>query len=201
MSLYVEGKELSLPVRPDGIFAFQNDKGNKVLCLLETDRTTMQVDVSRPITTRSVERTSVFKKLVAYWQALDIDAMKPTLTIQRKLEYVKGKLSFKPLTTKSSYKTIKLPEHLVRLLLEYKDKQLLVCELIFYTIKGTPINLYNLTQRHFHPVLERAGLGQVVDNENGIKSFETKFRFYDLRHTYATLLLKAGVHLSLCRST
>jgi hypothetical protein len=88
VSLYVEGKELSLPVRPDGIFAFQNAKGNKVLCLLETDRATMQVDVSRPISAKSFERTSVFKKLVAYWRALDTRHLQDRYTIEAMLIFI-----------------------------------------------------------------------------------------------------------------
>jgi hypothetical protein len=69
--VFVEGQQLSLPVIPDGVFQFSNAKGNRILGLIETDRATMQVSVSRPITAKSFDRTSVFKKLVAYWRALD----------------------------------------------------------------------------------------------------------------------------------
>jgi integrase len=45
---------------------------------------------------------------------------------------------------------------------------------------GTPLGARNL-QRHFKTVLERAGLPKNT-------------RFYDLRHTCATLLLRQGVN-------
>lgn len=52
--------------------------------------------------------------------------------------------------------------------------------LVFPTGIGTPFDHSHLTQRHFHPILEQAGL--------------RKIRFHDLRHTAATLLLQAGEH-------
>ena len=53
--------------------------------------------------------------------------------------------------------------------------------LVFATVDGTPINVRNLTLRHFKPILKRAGL-------------PSNFRLYDLRHTCATLLLQANEH-------
>jgi integrase len=52
--------------------------------------------------------------------------------------------------------------------------------LVFPTGIGTPFDHSHLTQRHFHPILEKAGL--------------RKIRFHDLRHTAATLLLQAEEH-------
>ncbi|HHY32805.1 MAG TPA: site-specific integrase [Firmicutes bacterium] len=54
-------------------------------------------------------------------------------------------------------------------------------DLVFATDLGLPVHEHNLVRRHFKPILQKAGL-----------SSET--RLYDLRHTCATLLLKAGVH-------
>jgi integrase len=45
---------------------------------------------------------------------------------------------------------------------------------------GKPLHPSNFLQRSFYPLLERAGLPRI--------------RFHDLRHTYATLALRAGVH-------
>ena len=53
--------------------------------------------------------------------------------------------------------------------------------LIFPSMNDTPLNGRNVVNRHFKPMLEVAGLSKTV-------------RFYDLRHTHATLLLKVGVH-------
>ena len=53
--------------------------------------------------------------------------------------------------------------------------------LVFPSQVGTPLSARNL-QRHFKSVLELAGLPK-------------SFRFHDLRHTCATLLLRQGVNL------
>jgi integrase len=52
--------------------------------------------------------------------------------------------------------------------------------LVFPSKVGTPLSARNL-QRHFKSLLERAGLSK-------------SFRFHDLRHTCATLLLGQGVN-------
>lgn len=51
--------------------------------------------------------------------------------------------------------------------------------LVFTTSLGSPLNISNLSAKHFKPALKRAGL-------------PTSIRLYDLRHTCATLLLSAG---------
>src|SRR5262249_38747029 len=50
--------------------------------------------------------------------------------------------------------------------------------LIFRTPRGKPIHERNLVQRVFKPLLRRAGLPNL--------------RLYDLRHSFATLALRAG---------
>ncbi|MGI6626708.1 MAG: tyrosine-type recombinase/integrase [Limnochordia bacterium] len=52
--------------------------------------------------------------------------------------------------------------------------------LVFSTRNGTPLDHSHLTQRHFHRILDEAGLPRI--------------RFHDLRHSAATLLLQAGEH-------
>lgn len=51
--------------------------------------------------------------------------------------------------------------------------------LVFCTEIGTPLNQRNVYQRHYKPLLRRAGLPDI--------------RFHDLRHTYATLTIGGGV--------
>lgn len=52
--------------------------------------------------------------------------------------------------------------------------------LLFATRQGTPLDLRNLRRRAWQPALRRAGL-------------DHPHRIYDLRHTYATWSLRAGV--------
>jgi integrase len=53
--------------------------------------------------------------------------------------------------------------------------------LMFCTQLGTPLNRNNIHSRSFKPLVARAGLPPTV-------------RFHDLRHTFATLMLKGGEH-------
>jgi integrase len=53
--------------------------------------------------------------------------------------------------------------------------------LVFPSQRGTTMSAKNLTARSFKPLLERVGLPRSV-------------RLHDLRHTCATILLKAGQH-------
>jgi integrase len=53
--------------------------------------------------------------------------------------------------------------------------------LVFCTQVGTPLNRNNIHTRSFKPLVERAGLPPTL-------------RFHDLRHTFATLMLKGGEH-------
>ena len=52
--------------------------------------------------------------------------------------------------------------------------------LVFATAKGTPLDAQNVVNRHFKPLLGRAGLPDI--------------RWHDLWHSCFTLLLSRGVH-------
>src|SRR6478672_7964021 len=52
-------------------------------------------------------------------------------------------------------------------------------DLIFPSEAGTPISPDNIGPRYMEPALEQAGL--------------RKFRFHDMRHTFGSLLIQAGV--------
>ncbi|MEX2535805.1 MAG: tyrosine-type recombinase/integrase [Trueperaceae bacterium] len=117
--------------------------------------------------------------LALMWK--DIDPMTGSLTVQRALESVRGKTSFKAPKTPRSRRNIKLSGNLVKLLLDHKVQQELERELVFPSADATPLNGRNVVNRHFKPLLKAANLPESV-------------RLYDLRHTHATLLLKAGVH-------
>jgi integrase len=127
----------------------------------------------------------------------DFDPMKSTLTIQRSFGDVGEHHDFKPTKTAKG-RQIKLPENLTKLLLEHKEKQAFSSHLIFPTVNNTPYNERNIVNRHFKPLLEKAKLGEylTVKNSKGEDTlkFTSPYRLYDLRHTHATLLLKAGVN-------
>jgi integrase len=58
-------------------------------------------------------------------------------------------------------------------------------ELVFATIRGTPLHESNLNRRVWRPALERAGLAHVG------------YRFHDLRHTCVSRLVAAGADVKL----
>ncbi len=57
--------------------------------------------------------------------------------------------------------------------------------LVIVTGKGTPLDAQNIVNRHFKPLLKRAGVPDI--------------RWHDLRHTCAALLLSRGTHPNLVR--
>lgn len=88
-------------------------------------------------------------------------------------------------------RTLMLPEMTVRALREHRRPQAAqrlaagptysAQDFIFANYLGEPIDIRALARPHFDRVLQRAGLQRI--------------RLYDLRHSAATLLLSAGVHV------
>jgi integrase len=81
--------------------------------------------------------------------------------------------------TRTSYRSIALPAFLLRELKEWR----LTCpksthDLIFPNLDGQPMSYSNLITRGFHPARSRAGIRRI--------------RFHDLRHTYASLMIRNG---------
>ena len=64
-------------------------------------------------------------------------------------------------------------------------------EFVFANEFGRPLHGANLSRRNFRRILEAAELGS-WEGEGKERRFQPGFRVYDLRHTTATLLLKAG---------
>lgn len=127
--------------------------------------------------------------LALQWKDVDFD--KGTATVRRAvIRLPKSKWYFSELKTKSSYRTLPLPETLVKEIRTHRRKQneerlklgaaWQNHDLVFPSEVGTPSTHSNITQV-FKRVLKNAKL-------------RTSLRLYDLRHTHATLLLKAGVH-------
>lgn len=105
----------------------------------------------------------------------DIDFKDKTLTVNKTRHYISGEgLITRICKTKSSIRTISLPDSLIDLLVEYK-KMYYKNEFIFENINMNSIN-------------------------DKLKKFEIKnkikiIKFHDLRHTHATILLQLGIDL------
>lgn len=120
----------------------------------------------------------------------DIDFENNRITINRKLtRYRKGGWTLEETKTSRSRRTIPLPTSTIKDLDEHRKNQtarILKAKpgkyndqgFVFSAKNGEPMSDRNILERHFKPLLEKAELPNI--------------RLYDLRHTCASLLLKAG---------
>ncbi len=112
----------------------------------------------------------------------DLNVADGSLHIQRVWARARSGYKFQAPKTAKSRQRLKLPVGLVTVPLEHRSRQAPNdLDLVFASEVGTPLNERNVSNRHFKPTLERAGLPRSL-------------RLYDLRHTHATLLLIAGTH-------
>lgn len=122
----------------------------------------------------------------------DVDWERGSIKIQRTPQRTAGALIFTEPKTASSRRTTPLPASTMKALqrhrlgqaeerLRYGLGKASDDDLVFTTETGTPVDAGNILRRTHYPLLKRAGLPRV--------------RFHDLRHTAATLLLEAGVHV------
>ncbi len=124
------------------------------------------------------------------WSDIDLDA--GTLRVNRQLQRVRrdgeksGRLVFSE-PKNASRRTVGLPQRTVEALRSHRKRQLEEklrtpdyedSGLVFATGKGTPLDAQNIVNRHFKPLLKRAGLPPV--------------RFHDLRHSCLSLLAQRG---------
>jgi integrase len=113
----------------------------------------------------------------------DLDLERCELRVTGALQRIRGKLVRTTPKTKSSVRTLSLPETMVQVLRDHLDRQrdsLPDAEYVFVSSHGTPIDPRNLLRR-FKGALECAGL-------------PTTIRFHDLRHSCATFLIAQGEH-------
>lgn len=120
--------------------------------------------------------------LALTWRSVDLG--RGTITIRQSLSRVNGRWLFNEPKTPSSRRSIPLPHSLLQPLAEHltAQRELGFTELLFCNVDGDPIHERGIVSGSFKPALERAGLPSSV-------------RLYDLRHTHATLLMLAGVHI------
>lgn len=128
--------------------------------------------------------------LALQWSALDLEA--GTLQVRYTLHHPHGKGSEWELLTPKTAKSrrrIELPPTVVEALRQHRKRQLeerlalgagwTDHGFVFAREDGLPYRGIHVLQRHFYPLLERAGLPRI--------------RLHDLRHTAATLLLLQNV--------
>lgn len=121
-----------------------------------------------------------------------IDAPTTILNVQRAMKHV-GKGRYEPsstLKTKKSKRTVAIPQTLVDALNAHKRTQ---AEQMLAAGERFERNGYIFTNRNGRPL----DVNNVRDLFHAlcVKAKVRKIRLYDLRHTHATLLLGAGVHL------
>jgi integrase len=128
--------------------------------------------------------------LALRWEDVDLEAATPTLHVRRTLSEARsGRIFEAPKSGKG--RQVRLTRTAAEALkghrISQNEEKLATGArwqdhgLVFPSSVGTPMGARNLT-RHFKGLLKGAGLPQ-------------SFRFHDLRHTCATLLLRQGVHV------
>ncbi|MFC2045589.1 tyrosine-type recombinase/integrase [Chloroflexota bacterium] len=124
--------------------------------------------------------------LALRWRDIDLDLL--SVSVSQTLYKGKGRVEFKEPKTKYSRRRVSMTPKLALFLREYKaEKESLfwqlgvsptLDDLVFSDINGKPIDPSTLTH-NFGRIVKSAGLSA---------------RFHDLRHSYASLMLAAGVH-------
>jgi integrase len=120
----------------------------------------------------------------------DVDLESSTVRVRRTLTLAKGGPRLTEPKSPKSRRSIRLTTGAVDTLERHRERQEAertargdgwnAWGLVFCTRRGTPIRRDNLHDKHWKPLLMRAGLPDI--------------RFHNLRHTCATLLLTKGVH-------
>jgi len=121
------------------------------------------------------------------WNNIDLELCQ--LRVTQTLHRVNGKYVMQPPKTKSGRRVVNLSPSLALVLRDYRNqieaqrfllgKPLTDSDLVFAHIDGTPLDPSTVTHQ-FLKVARRAGL---------------KVRLHDLRHTYASIMLAAGVNI------
>lgn len=105
-----------------------------------------------------------------------INWLRKSITINRQLVEVNGKLEFGVPKTKKSTRTVSVPESVLEMLSQME----LTGELVFTTVTGKPMRRSNF-RKTWKRAVEMTGL-------------PSSFTFHELRHTMAALSIEAGAH-------
>jgi integrase len=144
--------------------------------------------------------------LALRWSAIDFGCK--TLEVQRSLRWHDGKPLFSNPKTKRSRRTVGLDSETIDVLRAHKARQAQDRlragdswrngDLVFANILGGPMRACHVFERHYQPLMRKAGLirrdqqGRVLKCANGKP--QALVRFHDLRHTHAAHLLKRRVN-------
>ena len=130
--------------------------------------------------------------LALKWRDLDVE--QGSLQVVRSLQYLAGTgLTFTPTKTHRSNRAVALSKETLAVLSELRKRQIekrlalgpayeSSTDLIFCSPTGAPLAPYEVSRR-FLKLAKSAGLSPL--------------RFHDMRHSFATCLLRAGVHVKL----
>lgn len=110
------------------------------------------------------------------WEDIDLEG--GTIQVRRQIARIDGEVVEAPLKTKNSYRSVSIRQDAVELLREQRRKT--NSQYVFPSPTGDPISPDSVLHM-LHRVLKRAGL--------------PKIRFYDMRHTFATVALQNGVDI------
>jgi integrase len=142
------------------------------------------VTMSTPVVPRNLDPLASIRS-----SSIDIDLTGGTLSVNRALQRIEGKLQLVETKRNRSRRTITLPQICLSALWRHRGRQeseraeaggrWQETGFVFTTTVGTPLDGPTVTHR-FQKALTIAGL--------------PRMRFHDLRHTCATLLLAQGVH-------
>jgi integrase len=113
----------------------------------------------------------------------DVDLVERKLRITGSLQRIRGRLVRTTPKTKTSIRTLPLPETILQVLRSHLERQQDIfpdAEFVFVSSVGTAIDPRNLLRR-FKEALHQAGLPETI-------------RFHDLRHSCATFLIAQGEH-------
>jgi integrase len=112
----------------------------------------------------------------------NLDLLHGTVRIDEAAPCVGGHLVWGPTKT-GEVRSVDMPRYLVKALAAYvRERALGPKSLVFTTVTGCPMRFTDFERDYFKPALNRAGL-------------PPDFRFYDLRHTAASIARREGASL------
>ncbi|HZP97808.1 MAG TPA: site-specific integrase [Candidatus Limnocylindria bacterium] len=151
--------------------------------------------------------------LALQWGDIDFEArtmhVRHTLQrVRRKDRRVRGEgegLVLQPSKTRTSKQKLPMPEICVRALRAHRARQLeerlaaglrwAGTDFVFTTTAGKPLHAADVMDESFRPTCERAGIPYATRENLKGPLEERGLRFYDLRHSCASLLIAQGVPL------